>query len=407
MSVKSIAYKLYVRSKVGLNRLLDRIIDLSNLVLMDVYRLPWSAAGRMAKRIARYVGDVCWLLHTFPRVSAYRLTGAGWTIIFVGKDAGLREICELFFEEKADEQELGRVALWKLSAQTQKWLAEGTDLVVCELSRIHPRRPKAALTFTVAPWVQQVLAIATPLEALISGTRYRNVRHKVNKATKAGFNSRFSRSEVDFDYFYHRMYLPFVKARHNHLALVTPYRDQWQRWFTRGGLVLVTQHDQPVAGSLCYMANDTCFVIEMGVLDANPQLFDQEINAIVLWSAITWGHDQGARLVDLGGTHGWCSNGPFINKRRWGAHVVRRKRIYGTWTFLAKDLPPSLKNHLNNLGFITEIDRQFYRVSLSCNGDSMEKVDINQELASIEKQGLRGLAVIRPNSEPILHNQVS
>jgi hypothetical protein len=403
--IKATLYQLYRRAKLWLNYCLDRVIDLCDLVLMDAYQLPWSTAQSVAKQMARCVGDISWLLRAFPRLPAYRLIGTDWTIIFVGTEPSLKEIRAVFFEE-ARQQELGRIALWKLSAQSQQWLAEGTDLVVCELSRIHPNRPQAPVTFTVPTWIQQVLAIPEPLESLIAGKKFATERHRLNKAQRVGFNYRFSQCKADFDYFHYHMYLPYVKVRHGDLAAVAPYQHQWRRWFARGGLVLVTQHDEALAGVLCYKPNDTCFDVERGVLAANPRLFKQGIETMITWYAINWACDQGAQIYDMGGAHAWHSNGAFNTKRRWGAHVMRRRRIYGTWTFLARNGSSSLLDHMNEVGFISEIDGKFYEVLLCTDATPVTETDLDEELLAVKTRGLDGLVVVSPNSKPAIYEAV-
>jgi hypothetical protein len=372
-------------------------------MLMDAHRLPFPAGQGVTKRMVRSIGDLSWLVRSFPRLSAYKLVGANWTIVFVGAEQSLKEIRHLFFQE-ASQQELGRIALWKLSKQTQQWLAEGTDLVVCELGRIHPKPPSAVLTFTIPTWIQQVVAVPGSLDALISGGERRNIRHKLRKADKFGFSYEFSQSKADFDNFYYHMYVPFAKARHADLALVTPYQDQWERWFVRGGLVLVTKDDEPVAGILVYMAGDVCYLVEMGYWQADPRLLKQEISTVALWYAATWACEQGAKFLDLGGSLAWNSNGPFVNKRRWGARVVRRKRIYGSWTFLAQDLSPSLQDYINKLGFISEINARFYSVLLNAGMAPVTEADANKRLLDAKKQGLDGLLVVFPNSESTVYD---
>lgn len=401
-------YKLYRWGKVRINHLLDRVIDLCNLVLIHAYRFPWPAAQNIAQGIARYVGDVSWLLRDFPRLSAYKLVGEDWTIVFVGGDIGLREICHLFFEEEVDRQELGRIALWKLSAQTQQWLAEAVDLVVCELSRIHPRPPRAALTFAIPIWIQQILTIPESLESLISGKKFATERHRLNKAKRDGFSCRFSQSEADFHDFYYHMYWPYVRARHGDLALIPPYQGHW-RWIDRGGgLVLVTQHNKPVAGALCYVANDTCFDIDRGVWEADSQLLKQGIETIITWYAINWARDQGAKIYDMGALpHAWRSDGAFKAKRRWGARVVRRKRIYGVWTFLARNLSRSPQDYLNKLGLITEVDGKFCSVLINSDTALIEGTDIHNELLAAKEEGLSGLAIVSPNAVEVIYDSVS
>ena len=168
--------------------------------------------------------------------------------------------------------------------------------------------------------------------------------------------------------------------------------------------MLVTQHDKPVAGVLCYVANDTCFDLERGVLEADPQLFKQGIDTMITWYALNWGRDRGAKIYDMGGTRAWRSNGSFNSKRRWGAQVVRHKFIYATWTFLAQNLPPSLQDHINKLGFISEIDGKFCGVLLISDTASITEADVNQELLAIKNRGLNGLVVISANSKPGIYD---
>lgn len=401
--IKSTMRELYRRAKVWLNYCLDRIIDLCDMVLMDAYRVPWSTGQRMAKLMARYVGDVSWLLRALPRLPAYKLISSDWSIIFVGTEQSLKEIRALFFEE-ARQQELGRITLWKLSAQARQWLAQDIDLVVCELSRIHPNRPQARITFTAPVWIQQVLAIPEPLVSLIAGRKHNHLRNRINRAQKAGFHYRFSQTKADFDHFYYDMYLPSVKNRHGDLALVTPYQDQYQRWFTKGGLIIVSQNGKPVAGSTCYIAGHTCYTIEAGILGADPHLFQQGINTLRIWSVIAWGNNQGAKTFDMGGTHAWRSNGSFAFKQSWGAQVVRRKRICGTWTFLAQNLPPALQERINELGFISEIGGKFYNVVLGTDPTSIVEAEVDRGLSMAKDQGLHGLAVILADSKPIIYD---
>jgi hypothetical protein len=404
--IKPTLYQLYRRAKLWLNYCLDRIIDLCDLVLMDAYQLPWSTGQSVAKHIARYVGDISWLLRAFPRLPVYKLIGTDWTIIFVGTEPSLKEIRALFFEE-ARQQEMGRIALWKLSAQSQQWLAEGVDLVVCELSRIHPWPPKAVLTFSVPTWIQQSLALPEPLETLLSGRVMKSVRHNLNRAQKGAFSWYFSRAKEDFDHFHYNMYLPYIENRHGQRALTAAYEDQWQRWFARGGLIIVTQNNRRVGGLLCYIKSNTCFAIEVGVLQGDPDLIGQGIKIASDWFAVNWAYQQGARVYDMGGTRPWRSNGVFIYKSRWRAKVVERKRIYGVWTFLADKLSSSLQNHLNELGFISELDGKFYRALLSTDSTSLTETDVEKELSTIGGQGLDGLVVISANSKPIIYDSAT
>jgi hypothetical protein len=229
-----------------------------------------------------------------------------------------------------------------------------------------------------------------------------DVRHNLNRAKKANFSWYFSRTKEDFDHFHYRMYLPYIKERHGPRALIASYEDQWRRWFVRGGLIVVTQNNTRVAGGLSYMRHKTCFGIETGVLDSNPDLLKQGIKISCDWFTINWAHQQGAQVLDMGGSRPWRSDGVFFYKSHWGAKVVRRRRIHAVWTFLAQDLPATLQKHINQIGFISEVKGKFYATLLDTDHLPVTTAQIDQQLSTAQKEGLDGLVVVSANRQRVI-----
>jgi hypothetical protein len=363
---------------------------------MDYYFLPWPVTQKAVHRLARRIGGVCDFLCLFPRLPAYKLSGEGWTIVFVGSENGRREICHLFFKNGIEQQTLGMVTLWRLSNHTQRWLANDANLVVCELSHFRLWAPCAPVSFVVPRWVNLELVIPEPPNNLIAGRKKRNLSNRIQRAQKNDFTYCFSHSKADFDHFYHDMYVPFVKSRHGDLTVDTPYPDLL-RYFKRGGLILIKHRDQAVAGSVCYLAGDICYGLESGILKADPKLWQQGINTFDIWCSIVWGYAQGAKVHDMGASHAWRSNGSLKKKQQWGARVVQHKRICHEWMFLARDLPLSLQEHINCLGFITPIQGKYYSVLLNGGSTAVAEVDIHQQALAAKREGLEGLAGILPD----------
>ncbi len=393
--VTSGLYKVYRRIKAALDYGLDRIVELCNLVLTDYYYVRRAATRRAARRLATGVGDACSFLRSLPRVPAYRLSGADWKIVFVGSDNGRQEICHRLLGDGADQQALGRFSLWRLGRHTRDWLDGDADMVVYESSRFRPWTPHAPVAFTVPCWIQMELAVPERLEAL---TADRGFRSRIPRAQKAGFLYHFTQAADDFEYFYEAMYLPFVRERHANLALVMPYADLL-RWFRRGGLLLVTRGDQRLAGSVCYTAGDTCHLMEQGVLGADPHIWQQGINAFLFWASTCWAHEQGARIINMGGTRPLRSDGSLNKKQRWGARPARRNCICPEWTFLARELPPALQDHINRLGFLTSVGGRYYGVFLSAGSPAVNDAIIQQETLTARREGLDGLAVVSPGGQ--------
>src|SRR5262249_32261506 len=141
---------LYRSLKSGFNNLLERLLQPCNNVLRGYYRFPSFIPISWLHGLARFIGDWVWLLVNFPRISAYRIDHEGMNIIFVGGERGLKWFRFSFYQNASPPevvQDAGRVALWKLREQSSEWLHGDIDLVVCELGRWFPRRPRAPLMF--------------------------------------------------------------------------------------------------------------------------------------------------------------------------------------------------------------------------------------------------------------------
>ena len=65
---------------------------------------------------------------------------------------------------------------------------------------------------------------------------------------------------------------------------------------------------------------------------------------------------------------------------------------------MAKNLALPLQEYLNKLGFISEINKEFYGVLLN------DEVDLtDQEITLAQEQGLAGLTIILSKSAPLLY----
>lgn len=391
----SALHQLYQRGKRSLNRALDRTIDAADAILMGKANGP--------ARFARFAGNAAWLLRDVPRLPAYRLAGENGTIVFVGSDHELLEARDLFFDrDQVEPESIGRTPIWKLTQAAQRWFAEGAALVICELSRIHPWRPKAALALTVPIWIRQIVPIPDRVEDLIAGRQLHSMRHRITRAERNGFGYRFTRERADFDHFYHEMYAPFIQARHNQLAMPTPYDDMWRREYSLGGLILATRRGEPVAGAICYMHDGACRTVEGGVLHADPQLYQQGINVLLDWYSIQWGHAQGAHVFDMGASRAWRSNRIFQYKSRWRTKVVRFSKIYSEWTLVAQQPSAAWLDRVNAIGFISEIDGKFYGVVIDSPVRPVAQADLDRELDTVRDQGLDGLAIVCAGKPPRL-----
>ena len=178
----------------------------------------------MRARASR-VGGAGWLLRDLAGLSAFRATGPSWTLVFAGSDEERLKVERMFFpRETVVWEALGRIPLVRLAAHTRRWLKNGVDLVVSEVSGLLPHARGLDYSFSVPLAIDHVLWLpaAENLETLLTGSRMKGVRSDVRKAERAGYSFRVSHEMADYERFYHEMYLPHMRARHGALGMPRP-----------------------------------------------------------------------------------------------------------------------------------------------------------------------------------------
>ncbi len=377
------------------------------MFLVDAYRLP-RLVQPFLYAIAHAIGEMCFLLQDFPRLTVTEFKGNGWRILFVGGEKNHAEICSALFDDQCERRRIGRVSLWSLSRCCEEWFDSGVHMVISEVSAASPWKLQASIRFVIPAWIRMIVTMPDPLETILSGNKRKHVRQRVKKGTEAGFHYRFSRTKADFDVFHYQMYRPFIMSRHGDRAALSNYDHQWKRWFQRGGLVLVTHNEQAVGGALCYVANGVCHSVEGGILNAHPDLIKQGLNGMIDWYSMAWSHEQGVRTFDMGGTRARRSDGVFLYKRQWGARPRNiNRKLHRSWTFLGRNIPTDLRDQLNRLGFISRIGDQFYGVHIHTDPDPLGNGVIEQLRESWAVEGVDGVMVLSPRRPAATYSVVS
>jgi hypothetical protein len=267
-------------------------------------------------------------------------------------------------------------------------------MVIRETSQAHKTEANGRLVFRVPAWIQQIVDLPEPIESILFLSNVeRDYRRLLKKMQSTDITYSFSASQAEFDYFYHKLYQPFITSRHGEFALVTPYEDML-RWFRRGGMILVhgQEDSRPLAGLVVYLAGQVAYAIESGFVD-NHHLWRQGLNPYMYWSFFRWARSQGAKQADLGGSFPVRTHGVFIQKRRWGAKVAMRKRITSSLECTADHLSPELEDHLNLTGLITEIHGKNYGLVFACHQPPPSKEEASRMAKTAGRDGLAGVSI--------------
>lgn len=147
-----------------------------------------------------------------------------------------------------------------------------------------------------------------------------------------------------FEYFYHRMHLPTMRARHGERAVSESRDAAWECLFRHGVLAFVTYEGTRVAGLLCrWGAGRRVLTIRLvGVLDGLPDYYSNGAMRATDHLLLAWAAARGVPRVDFGSAEPFLSQGVFQRKRLLASTAVMAPNHSGRhrlWWHARRDTP--------------------------------------------------------------------
>jgi hypothetical protein len=389
------------KGKEFLYLLIENLIQKSDHCLSELSFFPDTGWRKMVRKTICFLGDVGFVLRDIFLLPAYLAQGKDGSIVFIGREISRNFIENLYFRnETVQWEQIDRVSMWNRSKFIRKWSAEGSDLIFLEAGRFFPFVKGVEYKFKVPCVVRQVLTLHENPEMLIASRSMETERKKIRKAERSGYSFRFSNSMDEFDHFYHEMYLPFILKRHGKLAVPACYGSMLKK-FQRGGLVEIVKNEQVLGAFLCMSNGETVYTTEYGKLDIETQ-DNTNMSHLLYWYSMLWAFSKGVKIVDFGASQACCSNGIFHHKNSWKPKVARFDPCHSVWHVYTSKLSPYLLERINEIQFITEIKKEFYRVILQPKSVEFSKDQVKQLIAEAQHEGLKGVYLLAPYSTRVI-----
>jgi hypothetical protein len=145
-------------------------------------------------------------------------------------------------------------------------------------------------------------------------------------------------------YFYDRMHLPTMQARHGARARSESRDTAWECLFRRGVLAFVTHDGTRVAGLLCrWGTGQRVLTIRLvGVLDGLPEYYQNGAMRATDHLMMAWAAARGVQSVDFGGAEPFLSQGIFQRKRLLASTATMAPNHFGRlrlWWHARRDTP--------------------------------------------------------------------
>ncbi len=192
------------------------------------------------------------------------------------------------------------------------------DLCITVFSKPDGVALPGGFSFKARGHVRQILDLSGTRESL------ERLNHKSKKTLqlirKNGFSSRVSVQAKDFDFFYHRMYLPHVLKQHGPYASIDEYEDM-RAYFLQGFLMMALDQGRTVSAQLCHIRGDTLILRRAGVLDGDGIHVKKGVQSAVYYFMIRFARENGLRKIDFMNSRPFFEDGVYYHKARWGASV--------------------------------------------------------------------------------------
>ncbi|GAA4614744.1 hypothetical protein GCM10023195_64520 [Actinoallomurus liliacearum] len=149
---------------------------------------------------------------------------------------------------------------------------------------------------------------------------------------------------ASFDYFYDRMHVPTMQARHGERARSESRDTARECLFRHGVLAFVTHRRKRVAGMVCrWEPAERLLIIRMvGVLDGLREHYENGALRTADHLLLEWAGRMGVQHVDFGGTEPFLSQGIFRLKRKLGSRAIMARNHFGSlrlWWHARRDTP--------------------------------------------------------------------
>ncbi|MCZ6719105.1 MAG: hypothetical protein O6944_08165 [Gammaproteobacteria bacterium] len=359
-----------------LGKLYSRIPDPLDRVLLKAYR-------RIRENIPRWI--------TVERVSGYDIfVNKPISILLVGSSPASEYFLHRLIGKKHSREQLGR--------------PDRGDAVVLVRERRHHHdlaiiqgpRSWTDTAFDAAYWRVPAaigndvnLQFATGKEPWINNSN----RPNLHRIRKHGFVRSISHAQSDFEYFYHRMYMPYIRERFGEFVQARS-EHRMRRYFRSGALIWASLGSQRLAATLINCADQRA---TSWIFAPNPERQDAvkmgAISATYLFS-LEWAIEQEMHRLNLGPSRACLLDGVLRYKKHWGASLVEDRSVREDLLFSWQRMTPAIFRFLHESPLVVRQGNQFAGLTAIVPGSEGDAGKTEVHLKSIAEAGLSKLIVI-------------
>jgi len=245
--------------------------------------------------------------------------GSSLTTLFVGMEWMVPYLSDLLYSKQPNEKRLGKIFIWETKSKLDSRVPEA-DLVFLGVDRFFLKFLSNRGFFTLPEWVFFTRSTKKPIPKISRSSKNRRLVGDLRKIRKYNYSYEITHDPEKFSYFYHHMYLPYVRKRFEDLTLHTSF-EKMKKTFENGHLLLVKRENEYLAASLNAVGAESVFPHYVGVKDGKTDYVKHGALGATYYFTILWAQEKGFKRVDFGHCRPFLNDGVFRYKKKWGMEI--------------------------------------------------------------------------------------
>ena len=283
------------------------------------YNLNMKKKG-LAGLIRQWRDHITWVLKLDLWILEGREKHSGKELViaYAGFEAHKNYLARIAFREGWQEHYLERKWLWRIRSFVRRQNPE-CALLIYEINKNKERFFTPSRLLRSPVWVRFELPLDESLLSSKARTKHKEIRRKIQKH---GFTCSTSKSEADFDDFYHNMYLPLAKQRHAELSVVDDFQLFKKKFLADCELTFVHKNGETIAGGILDCSEPIYYFLSMGIRNGSREYVKMGVSEALYYFRILRSREKGCKIANLGHCRSFFKDGVFRHKLEMGAYVA-------------------------------------------------------------------------------------
>ncbi|UCE06658.1 MAG: hypothetical protein JSW07_01045 [bacterium] len=241
-----------------------------------------------------------------------------------------------------------------ISSWTKRY--RGTvDLVVIDagllIFKILPREKY----IKIPQWVKQRFKVPDTWESVLKSFR-KSTKKEMRRILKYGFTYKITTLEDDINFFYHQMYMPYIKRIYGDEAIIVPEKRFLEKSHN-AQLIQLLRNEKVVLASLLSDKGRLSIEWVGGPDNIEPEMLKGASDALDYF-IIRYGYENGNHTIDFGPSRPLLNDGVFQYKRKWGTYVENGRMPMGDILLRPLKFNIPVVNFFSHHHFITRNGRK-------------------------------------------------